>query len=198
MAVVDAATADEALALQRRHRPDVIVVSLAPGAKTMTGLIARIQEHDRAPILALTDDADEAATAFDSGADAVASRRIGHRELAERTRALQRRADAQPMRTYTRAITLGPLHIEPETCEVFIDGAVLRTTPLEFKIIHALAQSPNSVVQTERLVRYLWGAPDDNRNSLRCHVSHLRSKLASRSRFRITAVSRLGYRLEGG
>jgi DNA-binding response OmpR family regulator len=110
---------------------------------------------------------------------------------------LSNRLRVRPPVDSRSTLAWGPLELDPAMRLAWWHGAVLGTTPTEFKILIALLLAKGAVVSKSDLQSQLWGtktALDDKR--LEAHVRRLRSKLGNlnRSPFVLT-VRGQGYRL---
>ena len=105
------------------------------------------------PVLLLTAKSDVAdkINGLDSGADDYLTKPFGINELLARVNSHLRRynryreaiASAEPVKdTYH---VLGGIELNEETVEVFVDGAPVRLTPIEFKILLLLMRNPGRV-----------------------------------------------------
>lgn len=77
------------------------------------------------------------------------------------------------------------------------DGGEIRLTPLEHKILAALARQPERIITHSTLLKEVWGPGRDDSRSLRVYIGSLRRKLEadpSRPRHILTELG-LGYRL---
>jgi two-component system KDP operon response regulator KdpE len=77
------------------------------------------------------------------------------------------------------------------------DGQEVRLTPLEHKILAALARQPETIVTHSTLLKEVWGPNRDDSGSLRVYIGSLRRKLEAdprRPKHIITELG-LGYRL---
>ena len=73
-----------------------------------------------------------------------------------------------------------------------------KVTPIEFDIINLLMQHHGQMVSSTKLLQDIWGyAPDDDVDTIRVHVRHLRSKLdkISNGKKYIETIYRGGYKL---
>ena len=85
---------------------------------------------------------------------------------------------------------------------MFVDGAEIRLTAIEYKLLVELVRNAGKVVTHQQLLRAVWGLHGTaHAHYLRIYVGHLRRKLEadpSRPRIFRTEIG-VGYRLiEGG
>ena len=74
--------------------------------------------------------------------------------------------------------SIGPLTIDRARCRISIDGITIGLTPTEYRLLCALADTPNRVVASTDLARQVWGSYDEGiGRSLQVHVRRMRAKL---------------------
>ena len=118
-----------------------------------------------------------------------------------RVKALLRRSDRAPVgSTNTNEIlSYGPLTLVPERFEAIWFDTPVRLTHLEFELLHCLLQRHGQTVAPSLILKEVWGyEPDDDIETIRVHVRHLRTKLEPdprKPRF-IKTVYGAGYCLE--
>jgi len=87
----------------------------------------------------------------------------------------------------------------PERFEAIWFDAAVRLTHLEFELLHCLLQRHGQTVAPSVILKEVWGyEPDDDIETIRVHVRHLRTKLEPdprKPRF-IKTVYGAGYCLE--
>ncbi len=87
----------------------------------------------------------------------------------------------------------------PERFEAIWFDAPVRLTHLEFELLHCLLQRHGQTVSPALILKEVWGyEPDDDIETIRVHVRHLRTKLEPdprKPRF-IKTVYGAGYCLE--
>jgi len=139
------------------------------------------------------------------GADDYITKPFSPRELVARIRAMLRRPRAVPAvavaATPTAAREFGPLSIDVDSRQVFLDGDSISLTRTEFDILAALSSRPGVVWTRRQLIDAVWGEPwVGNDHLVDVHVGHLRRKLgddAADPRFVFT-VRGVGYRMGDG
>ena len=103
--------------------------------------------------------------------------------------------DAQPPRVF------GPLSIDVNSRQVFLDGQPVALTRTEFDILAALSSRPGMVWGRRQLIEAVWGEPwVGNDHLVDVHVGHTRRKLGddpADPRFVFT-VRGVGYRMGTG
>ena len=76
------------------------------------------------------------------------------------------------------ALTHGPLRLDPDTRQIFINEAEVRLTPTEYAILKLLMSNPTQVMTKSLLLERLSAdTPDCTEGSLKMHISNLRKKL---------------------
>lgn len=178
--------------------PDLIVLDLMlPGLDGFE--ICRILRHDerfaRIPIVMLTakDHETDKVEGLEMGADDYITKPFSPKELLARVKAVLRRtAQGEPT---TLAVGKNVV-IDPERFEVKVEGEAITLTPVEFKILHLLAQSPGKVFTRDRILDHLWGnekAVLDR--TVDVHIKNLRDKLGDSGDI-IRNVRGVGYKLQ--
>jgi len=195
-----AATGNEGLRLATLHQPDVVIVDL--GLPDISGLdvIRRLREWYARPILVLSARSRESdkVAALDLGADDYLTKPFGVGELLARLRVTQRHlAEREVDKTQAR-IEIGALVIDLAGRRVQRDGIDVHLTPIEYKLLAALAQHRGKVLTHRQLLRDVWGATHvESPHYLRIYMRALRHKIEAepaRPRYLLTEVG-VGYRL---
>ena len=66
----------------------------------------------------------------------------------------------------------------PELYSVKIGEKQAKLTPIEFEIFNLLFQNHGNMVSSAQLLKDIWGySPDDDIETIRVHIRHLRSKI---------------------
>ena len=116
-----------------------------------------------------------------------------------RVRALLKRSDKMPKSATTREILqMGDITLIPETYSVEINGKFAKVTPIEFDIINLLMQNYGNMVSGAKILTDIWGYnPDDDVETIRVHIRHIRTKLdkISGDKQYIETIYGGGYRL---
>lgn len=194
----------QALALQ--YKPDLILLDLMlPNVDGLT-ICQRLRRDERTssiPILMITALAStqDKVTGFNSGADDYLTKPFDLDELQVRIKALLRRTNRAPLAStgQPEILSYGPLTLVPERFEVIWFEAPVRLTHLEFELLHCLLQRHGQTVAPSLILKEVWGyEPDDDIETIRVHVRHLRTKLEPEPRkpIFIKTVYGAGYCLE--
>jgi two-component system KDP operon response regulator KdpE len=198
--VIEAGTGREALAAAERERPQLIVLDL--GLPDMDGLevCRRIRAWSSAPIVVLSARAaeEDKTSLREAGADDYVTKPFSAAELRARVQAQLRRARMAPLPGSDAPVTIGHLVVDTAKRTVTREGAPVRLTPTEWKLLQALLAQADRPVTHARLFRDVWGqVAGDAQQYLRVYVGHLRRKLERdpyRPRLIITEPG-VGYRL---
>ena len=133
------------------------------------------------PILMLTalGQIDDKVKGFDIGVDDYLVKPFEMEELKARVKALLKRNETIPKSSATKEIlTVGDITLLPESYSIEINGKSVKVTPSEFEIMNLLMQNYGTMVSGSKILTDIWGySPDDNLETVRVHIKHLREKL---------------------
>ena len=171
---------------------DVVVLDLGLPKLDGVSVLERWRQDGKGfPVLILTarDRWSEKVAGFDAGADDYLTKPFHTEELLARLRALTRRAAGHT----TSTIECGDLSIDTRGARVFIDGAPVKVTSHEFRMLSYLAHHQDRVISRTELVEHIYDQDfDRDSNTIEVFVGRLRKKIGND---RIETVRGLGYRL---
>lgn len=182
--VIQAPDGVKGFALCRQELPALVILDvMMPEVDgfTVAQRIRKNEETKNIPILMLTalSQLNDKVNGFNLGVDDYLVKPFEIEELKVRVRALLKRTNQIPLSATTREIyTLGEVTLLPETYGVKIGEKVARLTPIEFEIFNLLFQHHGNMVSSAQLLKDIWGyEPDDDIETIRVHIRHLRTKL---------------------
>lgn len=191
-------------ALIVQEKPDLAILDvMMPNADgyTVCQRIRKNPELEHLPVLMLTalGMVNDKVQGFDVGADDYLVKPFELPELLVRVRALLRRSGQLPKSASTSDIlSVGDLTLIPENLEVKVKQNIVKLTPTEFEILNCLVQNHHQTISLGKLLQDVWGySPNDDVETIRVHVRHLRSKLdkVSEGKSYIETIYGGGYRL---
>jgi two-component system KDP operon response regulator KdpE len=178
-AVVTVGDGRSALQAVHEDMPDLIVLDL--GLPDLDGIevLRRLRTASDVPVIVLsarTDSVDKV-EALDAGADDYVTKPFGMEELQARVRVALRRSrdggepSVAPLRTPRFSLDFAER-------QALVDGALVRLTPTEWRLLEVLAREPGHLVTQQELLHEVWG-PGYGRESnyLRVYANQLRRKL---------------------
>jgi two-component system response regulator RpaA len=190
------------LALSQQQRPDLVVLDVMMPDLDGYTVAQRLRQNpvtNGIPILMLTalGMIKDKVTGFDSGADDYLVKPFEIPELQVRIRALLRRSGSVPhSATLPEILHAGEITLIPENLQAKVRDKVVKLTPTEFEILHCLMQHHGQTVSTGKLLEEVWGyAPDDDVDTIRVHIRHLRTRLETAEHKYIRTVYGGGYQL---
>lgn len=182
--VIQAFDGTTGFALCKQELPSLVVLDvMMPEVDgfTVAQRIRKNPETSEIPILMLTalSQLDDKVNGFNIGVDDYLVKPFEMEELKVRVRALLKRTKQIPVSASTREIlTLGEITLLPEIYSVKIGEKQAKLTPIEFDIFNLLFQNYGNMVSSAQLLKDIWGySPDDDIETIRVHIRHLRSKL---------------------
>ncbi len=182
--VIQAFDGTKGFALCKQEKPSLVVLDvMMPEVDgfTVAQRIRKNEDTKNIPILMLTalSQINDKVKGFNIGVDDYLVKPFEMEELQVRVRALLKRTDQIPESIATRELlTLGEITLLPETYSVKINDKIAKLTPIEFDIFNLLFQNQGNMVSSSKILKEIWGyAPDDDVETIRVHIRHLRSKL---------------------
>lgn len=194
-AVDSAADGAQADLLARTESYDAIVLDL--GLPTIDGLTVLRGWRDTGiavPVLVLTARGSwhEKVQGIDGGADDYVAKPFRVEEVLARLRALIRRSSGHA----TPELRCGALTLDPRAGRVTLDGAPVKLTSHEFRVLSYLMHHRGRVISQAELTEHIYAQGfDRDSNTVEVFVARLRRKIGASF---IQTVRGLGYRLEGG
>lgn len=191
-------------ALAKQENPDLIILDVMMPEVDGYTVAKRIRENEtikNTPIIMLTalNMLQDKAKGYDIGIDDYLTKPFEIEELKMRIKALLKRTSNYPeSMSVKELLTVGNITLLPESYSVEINGKIAKLTPIEYDILNDLVQNYGNMVSTQKLLQDIWGySPDDDIETIRVHMKHLRSKLdkISDGVKYIETIYRGGYRL---
>lgn len=200
--VSTAANAEDALALARRDRPDLVLLDI--GLPGMDGLDALryFQAQVGVPVIFLTARRRELdqVLGLEMGADDYITKPFDLDVLLARIKAVLRRSERPAVAAPEPIpLTIGDMVIDPAAHTVTLAGHSVELPPREFDLLHTLALEAGRVVSADELLSRVWGAEYEGESQVvYVHIRWLREKLEEdpHDPRRIITVRGVGYKLE--
>ena len=196
---LEAENGKDAIAQVAMQSPDVVLLDL--GLPDIDGfeVVRRVREWSNVPIIVLSarEKEGDKIHALDAGADDYVTKPFSMGELLARMRVARRRSLREDVGE-EGVIECGELKIDFARRRVTLAGDEVKLTPIEYRLLTALARRPGRVLTHEQLLREVWGpAHTSQRHYLRVYMAQLRQKLElapARPRLLLTEPG-VGYRL---
>jgi two-component system OmpR family response regulator len=169
---------------------DAVVLDIGlPRVDGIVALKAWRKAGKRMPVLLLTarDRWSDKVEAFDAGADDYVAKPFHMEEVLARLRALLRRAAGH----VTNEIACGPVRLDARAGRVLVDGAPVKLTSHEFRLLSYLMHHTGRIVSRTELVEHLYEQDfDRDSNTIEVFVGRIRKKLGVEL---IQTIRGLGY-----
>ena len=171
----------------------VIIIDISLPDGNGFDLYKDIRRVNSSPVIFLTakDTENDIVQGLDMGADDYMIKPFRNRELISRiNNVLRRTGKTQKM------ITIGEVSIDAENDKVFVKGAEVTFTALEYKILLMLFQNKGRVVTRGQILDKIWDAAGNfvEDNTLTVYIKRIREKLGDADV--IKTVKGMGYRVE--
>jgi len=175
----------------RANQPDLILLDLMLPGRDGLDVCREIRSFSDVPIVMVTAKVEEIdrLIGLDLGADDYVCKPFSARELVARVKAILRR----------RPASASGLVLSEEKHEARLDGRALELTPVEFRLLRALAATPGRVFPRDKLLAQLY---EDHRvvtdRTVDAHVKNLRRKLQDvrPGQELVRSIYGVGYKLE--
>jgi len=181
----------EVVAWVRAHHPDLILLDLMLPGRDGLEICKELRTFSDVPIVMVTAKVEEIdrLIGLDLGADDYVCKPFSARELVARVKAILRR----------RPASASGLVLNEEKHEARLDGRAIDLTPVEFRLLRALAAVPGRVFPRDKLLAQLY---EDHRvvtdRTVDAHVKNLRRKLEEvrPGQELVRSIYGVGYKLE--
>ncbi|MEL7273018.1 MAG: response regulator transcription factor [Pseudomonadota bacterium] len=171
---------------------DAVVLDIGlPGMDGITILENWRKDGKTMPVLMLTarDRWSDKVAGIDAGADDYVAKPFHIEEVLARLRALIRRASGHA----SSELKAGPVTLDTRQSRVTLDGAPVKLTSHEFRLLSYLMHHRGEVISRTELIEHLYDQDfDKDSNTIEVFVGRLRKKLTSDL---IETVRGLGYRI---
>lgn len=196
--VITASDGQAALTLARHEKPDLVILDLMLPRLDGREVCRILRRESEVPIIMLTALSEEIdqVTGLEIGADDYITKPFSPRTMVARVRALLRRTYGEVKAP--NLVRVGGLEIDEEKYSVLFQGAPIKLTPNEFKLLFLLASRPGLIHTREQLLENLHGTASNLDRSVDSHIKNLRKKLERASgQAMIETVYGVGYRFKG-
>lgn len=171
-------------AIAKQELPDLIILDVMMPEVDGYTVAQRIRQNpttEETPILMLTalSQLNDKVKGFDIGVDDYLVKPFEMEELQVRVRALLKRSRKIPeSMAIKELLVFKEVTLLPESYSVKISDKIAKLTPIEFEIFYILFQNHGNMVSSKKLLKDIWGyEPDDDIETIRVHIRHLRSKI---------------------
>lgn len=171
-------------AIAKQELPDLIILDVMMPEVDGYTVAQRIRQNpttEETPILMLTalSQLNDKVKGFNIGVDDYLVKPFEMEELQVRVKALLKRSRKIPESMATKELLVfKEVTLLPESYSVKISDKIAKLTPIEFEIFYILFQNHGNMVSSKKLLKDIWGyEPDDDIETIRVHIRHLRSKI---------------------
>ena len=180
MAVLEAGDGEEALRLVEKKRPWLVLLDLMLPDIDGLEVLRRLRELSPVPVVIIsakgTDN--DRIRGLQMGADDYVIKPFNPDEVAERVKAVLRRARPARRRNDARQLELDDVNIDLAGHAVTVDGRPVSLSPKEWQLLEQLATYPGRTLLHEDLLVKTWGDQyRDDVQFLRVWISRLRQKI---------------------
>jgi len=219
LAIEDSSEVVEAISLCLRSRwPEVDLYSVVEGAEGVRMLetdsfdivildinlpdmegfevLKRIRTFCNVPVIVVSvrGNLGDRAKGLEMGADDYIVKPFSPIDLVSRVHAVLRRSASSRMTGEEMAIVQGDLTVELASHQVVYRGETIRLTPTEWRLLYFLVRNTGRTVNTEDILREVWGEDQTDSEPLRTYVRRLRDKLKDNPPVMIVNDRGSGYR----
>ena len=186
----------EALEIIHRGGVDLIVADIMMPRMDGFELLKTIREEGyTTPYLMLTarETFDAKQQGFLLGTDDYMTKPFSSDELLWRISALLRRANI----AQSKRILVGQTTVDSEKYAVYTDSVYIELPKKEFDLLFKFLSYPDRIFSKEQLLDSVWGVTTESgEDTVKTHVSRLRSRLSEITDFRILTIKGLGYKAD--
>ncbi len=179
---------------------DIVLLDLGLPDGDGMDVLKKTRELSETPVIVISsrDQDSEKVSALDAGADDYLTKPFSAAELMARVRVALRHLLRQTALPAHPVHSVGGLRLDQNKRLVFLDGAEVHVTPMEYSLLSLFFDNIGKVLTAGNIIREIWGAGYGNdTQSLRALMAGLRRKIEknpAKPRYIKTEVG-VGYRL---
>ena len=181
--------------------PELVLLDIMLPGISGIEVCSRLRAHEKTrttPIMFLSargGDIDRV-IGFELGADDYVVKPFNVRELLLRMRAILRRSGAKTTATGEEELAVGPLRMDRQQHQLWVSGAKVMLTPLEFRLLSLLMTRKGRIQSRKALLTDVWeGNTSVQIRTVDVHIKRLREKLGSAGNM-LETVRGMGYRIQ--
>lgn len=183
--------------------PALVLLDLMLPGKDGVEICRELRQFTNLPIIIVTARVEEIdrLLGLELGADDYICKPFSPREVVARVRAVLRRRGVSELSEFsqTEPRKIAGLSVQPKAHRAELDGARLDLTPVEFRLLEALASHPGEVFSRAALRERIYDENHEvSERTLDSHIRNLRRKLgeASPQRDLVRSIHGVGYSME--
>ena len=195
----------QALDVMEKEQVDLILLDVMMPRLNGLSALMKLRERSRIPVIILSAKTEESdkVSGLVLGADDYVEKPYNAAELIARVKAHLRRYRAwggeKPKEAEDRIVN-GGLVLDKKQRVVIVEGAEVRLTATEYKILELLMEHPGQVFSAEQIYERVWQeeASYTVENTVMVHIRHIREKIeidTKKPRY-VKVVWGIGYKME--
>lgn len=201
--VVIASNGQEGLEKLNELSIDLAIIDVMMPIMDGITMVIQLRENYDIPVIMLSaksEDIDKI-TGLNMGADDYMTKPFVPMELIARVNSHLRRYQRflkNTKQTHEHILTIGGIELNEDTKEVYVDGSLVKLTPIEFKILNLFMINPGIVFSTDTIYERVWNDIAVNSDTVMVHIRNLREKIEmdSKNPRYIKVVWGVGYKIE--
>jgi two-component system KDP operon response regulator KdpE len=178
--VIEASNGNEALDRLRDSLPDLILLDVMMPDIDGFEVLRMIREISQVPVIMLTakSEEDDKVKGLELGADDYVTKPFSPRELVSRVKAVLRRGSSFEEDEEGVIEVDDRLKIDFGRREVWVDEALVKLRPTEYRLLYHLVQNAGWVLTHDQILTKVWGYEyRDEPHYVRLYINYLRKKI---------------------
>ena len=196
--IIEAQDGQQALDILDSRHVDLIIADIMMPRMDGYQLVSTIRgEGSTVPVILLTARAafEDKRTGFSSGTDDYMTKPIDYEELKWRIKALLRRANIAG----ARQIRVGDIILDAASYTIGRGERKEELPRKEFELLYKLLSYPGMIFTKGQLLNDIWGYDSESdENTVKTHISRLRTRLLEYPEISIVTLRGLGYKADIG
>ncbi len=178
ISISTAAEGEKGLVMLETEAFDIVILDInLPGIDGFE-VLKRLRSFSNVPVIALTvrGSQEDQVRGLEMGADDYIVKPFKPRDLVARVNAVLRRSHVSDSSTEATVVR-GKLTLNLTANEIRIRGETTKLTPIECKVLYVLMVNAEQMLESDKLLREVWGEEYNDTNLLRTYIRKLRAKL---------------------